>query len=652
MRFGLIFLAACTPFTTISISSEARPPLQVGSHLEKLEQQSCFVEQHEGVPIPMRSRGGTVKSRKSPSYGSSSSPPSVPAQGAVRSPPGVDKQAREDTPPHRPIDFEKINKSDDAGQAAQAKKDAGDLAHQSVGTHLGWGATVYLSNDDSMSLASAQRVMAALDQGLSLKAEHIRPHELLNYFSFTTTPVPQGSLFSVQSAAVQEGSTLTMGFAVQGASPEREPLDLTLVVDRSGSMRAQDRMGYTRRGLSLMSDQFVDGDRIDLVLFDHEVCTPLKNYVVGRDDPSLFKETLNKMQPRGSTDLDSGLREAYAIQEGRSDAKGRNQRVMVLTDALLNTGNVNVDLVSEVGRAYEENGIRLTGVGVGTGFNDKMLDQLTEKGKGAYVFLGSEAVVDRVFGPGFQSLVQTIAHDVRFSLNLPKSLAMERFYGEEVSTDPEDVQPIHYYAGTSQFFLQDLATKGLKNSDPVKLTIEWEDVTTGQSHEQDYTYTVGQLKGAPSRNVRKAQALMAWSDLLFEVALNGTCGEAVGAFNAARAQLTDAEIDQATRLLGKQCEGLNEAVSTTASSTSDLSFSVRVDADTPITEVALICEDLTRRQGVSPSDMVARFDFGESPGECVLELRGGVPVSLVVKVPEVDSRLQCRLRAGQFFCNG
>ena len=112
-----------------------------------------------------------------------------------------------------------------------------------------------------------------------------------------------GELFSVQSAAVQDGSTLSLGFAVQGATPARAPLDLTLVVDRSGSMRSEDRMGYSRRGLELMADQFVAGDRIDLVLFDDRVCTPLKNYVVGRDNPALFKETLSKVEPRVQNDI-------------------------------------------------------------------------------------------------------------------------------------------------------------------------------------------------------------------------------------------------------------------------------------------------------------------------------------------------------------
>ena len=657
MRFGLIFLVGCTPLGTLSGASEARPPAHVGSKLAPLELQECFgpLQREPHTRMGVRSRGGAGSGRVMKS--------GVPQQSPQLSAPPVAQPSRQEsvavagaTAPlasssSTQDSVERVSGANESLPASTPDPRAPNVAQGPAGRLLDWGATVHLSNDDSMSLASAQRVFAALERGMPLSADHIRPHELLNYFSFETAPVASGELFSVQSAAVQDGSTLSLGFAVQGATPARAPLDLTLVVDRSGSMRSEDRMGYSRRGLELMADQFVAGDRIDLVLFDDRVCTPLKNYVVGRDDPALFKETLSKVKPRGSTDLDAGLREAYAIQEGRKDSQGRNQRVMLLTDALLNTGNVNVDLVSEVGRAFEESGVRFTGVGVGADFNDTMLDRLTEKGKGAYVFLGSEAVVDRVFGPGFPSLVQTVAHNVRFSLDLPESLAMERFYGEEASTDPEEVQPIHYYAGTAQYFLQDLALKNLDDADPITLTIEWEDVVDGRAQSQDYDYTVGQLRRSSTRGVHKAQALMAWSDLLFQVALNGHCGEGVDAFNEGRSRLNDGELDHAARLLSSRCEGLQDVTAAEEPST-DLQFSVSVDADKPVTEVVLNCAGKTLREGLSGSDTVAHFTFHESPGSCRVELRGGAPVSVSVVVPEVDTRIRCRLRSGQMFCNG
>ena len=314
-----------------------------------------------------------------------------------------------------------------------------------------WGATTYLSNDDSMSLASAQRMLWALQNRGPVSASQIRPHEFLNYFSFDTRPVAANDTFSVLAAAEQTGSgTLTMSMAVKGAAPPRMPLDLTLVIDRSGSMSAEGRMDYLKRGLKKMaSDNLKKGDRIDLVLFDHELCTPIENYVVGRDDPAILDKVINSLAPRGSTDLDLGLKEGYRIANGHVDTQDRNRRVMLISDALLNTGDVNPDTVSQVGKAYDESGIRLTAIGVGREFNDKVLDKLSEKGKGAYVYLGSEAVVDRIFGVGFESMTRTIAHNVRFALDLPDSLAIEKFYGEEASTNPEDVQPIHYYSGTT-----------------------------------------------------------------------------------------------------------------------------------------------------------------------------------------------------------
>jgi Ca-activated chloride channel family protein len=516
------------------------------------------------------------------------------------------------------------------------------------GPSVDFGATVHLSNDDSMSLASAQRVLAALELGYDIPAEHVRPHELLNYFSFDTAPVASRDMFSVSPSLIEEGDKMRLALAVQGAEGARRPLDLTLLVDRSGSMSSDNRMGYTKRGLQLMVDQLQHGDRLDLVLFDHGVCAPLKNFVVGRDDMELLKATIQKIQPKGSTNLDSGLRRAYGIQTERSDAADRNRRVMLLTDALLNTGNVNMDLVSEVGKSFDEHGIRLTGVGVGADFNDTMLNRLTEKGKGAYVFLGSEAVVDRLFGPGFQSLVETIAHNVRFSLDLPKHIAMERFYGEESSTDPNDVQPIHYYAGTSQLFLQDLMSrKGISKDDALVFQIRWEDARTGEDRMEEHAMTVGELRGADKRNAAKAVALMDWSDRLLDYAMSGECGDGFAAFHGSKEKLADGELDFVGTLLAKRCPVSLPTKLPPVSS--GVTLKLTIDSDTPMTAAVLRCGEREDRQTLSGSDQVARFT-SLSAGSCQIELRGGVPLRADIEVPSVDASATCRVRSGRISC--
>ncbi|MEQ1502229.1 MAG: VWA domain-containing protein, partial [Myxococcota bacterium] len=526
-----------------------------------------------------------------------------------------------------------------------------DLAKQKAQPVYDWGAVTYLSNDDSMSLASAQRVLYALSRGVPLSPGEIRPHELLNYFSFDTVVPADGHTFGVLGAAEQTGDQLTVSLAVRGANPARQPLDLTLLVDRSCSMEAEDRMSYTKRGLGLLSGNLQRGDRVDLVLFDSSVCTPLEDYVVGRDDPAVLAQVVEAIVPTSATNLDAGLHEAYRIQTGRDAATvhGRNQRVLLVTDAELNTGNVNEALVAQVGTMMDQHDIRLSGIGVGREFNDEMLDELTEKGRGAYVYLGSEAVVDRVFGPGFDSLVRTVAHDVQFSLDLPDSLAMAKFYGEEASTNPEDVDPIHYHAGTTQLFLQDLAIRDgrVVREDPIVMRIAYRDATTMEPVTEELHTTVGALLDGDPHNLRKGKALMAFADWVTTGAMGGDpCGGPLGVYRDRSAVVADdAEIGFVNGLVGQRC-GVSMPVAVAAGA----DLKLRVDADIPIASVALNCAGREQVESLSGSDTVARF-HAVAPGRCTVQLDGTTPMAAEIEVPETGGDLRCVVRGGRIRCS-
>ena len=502
-----------------------------------------------------------------------------------------------------------------------------------------WGASLFLSNDDSMSLASAQRVLYALKRGVALDAADVRPHELLNYFSFDTVEPRPGETFALAAAAEAQGDTLAMTMAVQGAEPERRPLDLTTVVDVSGSMRSDGRLETVQRALHLVEEQLVDGDRFDLVTFSNHQCVALEDFVVGRDDPSLLRRAIDGMAPTGGTNLNAGLDAGYELAVARHGQE-RNQRVMLLTDANLNVGVTDHGIVADVARAYEDLDIRLTGVGVGRGFNDAFLDKLTDSGKGAYVYLGSDAVVDRLFGVGFPSLVETVAHDVQFELELPDSLAMERFYGEEVSTVAADVQPIHYYAGTSQVFFQDLHMGEVRPKDRVRLTVRYTDALTGKEESQRFETTVGDLLDADPRNVHKAQALMAFSDVVMDQAMGADPCPSMASYSRRAALLSDdAEIGYVNSLLDGVCPELAAPVS----------YKLSFQTDRPLANASLDCGGDPQGHVLSASDTVARFQA--RPGTCVLEVSDGAERwTASVSVPAVDGGARCVVRGRRLSC--
>ncbi len=541
-----------------------------------------------------------------------------------------------------------------ATSEAEAPRDRAALDDAPAASGLDWGGTTWLSNDDSMSLASAQRTIWALQHGKSPAISEVRPHELLNYFSFDTVAPSAQQAFGITAVAEKiDADSMSLAFAVKGATPERRPLDLTLVVDRSGSMSSEGRMSYVKQGLGILTEQLHSGDRVDVVLFDNVVCTPLEDYVVGRDDPALLKEAIDAMQPRNGTNIGVGLKEAYRIAAARPSTIQRNQRVMLLTDALVNQGIVGADTLSEIGRGFDEHDIRLTGVGVGAEFDDRVLDKLTEKGKGAYVYLGSEAVTKRVFGVGFDSLVETIAHDVKFELDLPPSMAMERFYGEESSTNPEEVQAINYYAGTTQLFLQDLTIDPAKLSpqDKVVLTVHYRDAKTDEPVTQVFESTVGAMMKGDRHNVDKARALMAFADVVAAGAMGGNSCSAVPTWTERGSRVSDdAEIAFVQTLVKGTCATTPDlAAPPPPTVAASVAYKVKVDSDTPIAEVVLWCSGAEQRTDLSPGTTVARFTA--APGECTLTLNGAMPMTVAVNVPEVGGETRCMVRGGRVSCS-
>lgn len=425
-----------------------------------------------------------------------------------------------------------------ARRAEPAKKDKGaDLSHEPVAqleparpltrdNYHDWGASLYLSNDDTMSLSSAQRVLYAIDRQLPITPDHIRPHEFLNYFSFDTAPVSSNDDFSVfANIAPKPGQDglYTLGLSVSGRDITRDSrrnAGLTLVVDRSGSMADEGRMDYLKQGLQRMTSELKDGDLVNLVLFDDSVCTPLENFVVGRDSMSILERTIAQLQPRGSTDLNAGLTHGYRVaNQAYNDAF--TNRVVLISDAIANTGVTDPDMISLITESYDKRRIRLSGIGVGRDFNDELLDKLTEKGKGAYVFLGSSAEVDAVFGSRFTSLIETVANDVHFRLHLPPSLRMNTFYGEESSVVKSDVQAIHYFAGTNQLFLSDVMAKDgrINNRDDIMLSVEYENPETGASQVEEFAFNLGDINGA-SHNLDKGRLIMSFIDGVKDIELS------------------------------------------------------------------------------------------------------------------------------------
>ena len=151
---------------------------------------------------------------------------------------------------------------------------------------------------------------------------------------------------------------------------------------------------------------------------------------------------------------------------------------------------------------------------------------------------------------------------------------------------------------------------------------------------------------ADPHNVRKAKALMAWTDVVQAKAMGGDgCGDALDVYGQRAAVLSrDAEVAFVNGLVTNQCPGFE-----LPSVVDAVPYKVKIDSDIPIASVSLECGDSQWNDRVSASDTVAQFQA--FPGECTLTLGGTVDMRLAVVVPKTGGDLRCTVRGGRVNCS-
>ncbi len=383
--------------------------------------------------------------------------------------------------------------------------------------------SLYISPDDSNSMSSpVQARLAVLDGWSSLGGVPIRTWEFFNYYSFDYPPAAPGQVgltVELVPAEVDGDFTLQVGVSSEArTNAERAPMNLTFVLDTSGSMGGEplDRLKDTGRAVA---SSLRAGDVVSMVTWSTSNSVVLESHLVdGPNDPAVLV-AFNGLSASGGTDLAGGLRAGYELAE-KNVAPGRINRVFLVSDGGANVGLTDEELIGQKAAGQDGDGIYMVGVGVGSAstYNDQLMDVVTDAGKGASVFIGDPTEALRVFGPeGFVRTLDVAARDVQIRLDLPPGFEIVRFSGEEYSTDPADIEPQHLAPDDAMVFFQTLHTCAPELADgDAELTVaaRWLDAITLEEREVVRTATFGELIDAGTVQLYKGAAIYAYAEAL------------------------------------------------------------------------------------------------------------------------------------------
>ncbi|MFJ2651507.1 von Willebrand factor type A domain-containing protein [Streptomyces sp. NPDC087420] len=285
--------------------------------------------------------------------------------------------------------------------------------------------------------ASYGYAVRSLDEGRRPEPSTVRPEEFINSFR-QDYDRPGGNGFSVTLDGARVSgeddpdgagpwSLVRVGLATRLAEDggERPPAALTFVVDVSGSMAEPGRLDLVKESLSLLTDELRDDDSIALVTFSGEARTRLTMTRVG-DGRERIQRTVADLEPSDSTNLEAGVRTGYEeAVEGRR--KGATNRVVLLSDALANTGETQADAILErIASARERHGITLFGVGVGSEYGDALMERLADKGDGSTTYISDKEEARKVFVDQLPAQVELRARDAKAQVAFDRR-TVERF---------------------------------------------------------------------------------------------------------------------------------------------------------------------------------------------------------------------------------
>ncbi len=216
---------------------------------------------------------------------------------------------------------------------------------------------------------------------------------------------------------------------------DRAPVNMAIVLDRSGSM-AGEKLARAREAAIMAIGLLRSMDIVSVVTYDSVVNVVVPATRV-RDKQSIYR-AIRRIRDGGRPALFAGVSKGASEVRKFLD-KTRVNRVILLSDGLANIGPSTPTELGQLGASLGKEGISVTTIGLGLGYNEDLMTQLAGMSDGHHAFVQNSADLNRIFAAEFNTALTVVANQFTIIIKCANSIRPIRVLGRQAQIIGQEV---------------------------------------------------------------------------------------------------------------------------------------------------------------------------------------------------------------------